>query len=466
MKAHCIYGPPGTGKTTELVRLINDVLQRNPDASVGFLSHTRVAAKEAVKRAVCKLPESHAMTLHSLCYQLVGVQKQQVITTERLQAFGKEVGVEITGRTVDSELELSEGDAMLAILSLARNRMADREQVYDESDRPGDLSRFNFFCKSYENWKASRGYVDFDDMLYLYTRRQPAHRYQVLFIDEFQDTSKLQHMVVDSLLETVHLAYVAGDDDQAIFIWAGAVPSGMVSFEARHHAKRKILDQSYRIPKRVHKLAQALIAQVPDRVDKEYKPRDEMGTLEFYGRLEHADYDKPCTVLYRDRAMRGAFEEYFIRELIPYRTQVGFRSPLDTRYGKAVAALDKLIRTGERPRMVGIEKVLTPLGVRAWEAAKTFPRCRWSNLVEIPERHRYYLDHVEIFEPRVSLCSIHSFKGAEDDHIILGTGMSGRSYANLSIDKPQEDRTFYVGVTRARHKLTIVEGDNSYPMPR
>lgn len=467
MKSHVIYGPPGTGKTTTLVRLINQVIEKNPRSPIVFLSHTRAAAREAVSREGCKLSEDNAMTIHSLCYRACGVSRAQVVTTDRLVAFGDEIGIPISGNSPDSERELEEGDLMLAIYDLARARLTDPMEEYERSDRPGTPKEFAFFCDSYNNWKANFGYVDFTDMLTLYLRRGPELPYSVFFVDEFQDLSLLQNKVLRAMIANAKLFYAAGDDDQAIFTWAGADARGMADFERDYDAQRKILGQSYRIPQTVHALANEVIDRCSERVEKEYAPREEKGEVQRISHLELIDYNQPLTVLYRDRSARAAFENYFIENFIPYETRVGYPSPLQTKPGRTIRMLDRVFRGEEvDPRHVKVLRDrLTPLGVRALEAKKRLSRGhRWSDYVVMPARISQYLDEVGDQEARITMSSIHSYKGSEADHIVLSTGMSQRTYMNLSRNPDEEHRVFYVGITRAKHKLTIVEGENPYDL--
>ena len=46
--------------------------------------------------------------------------------------------------------------------------------------------------------------------------------FDVVFIDEAQDLSPLQWKLYDLLKQKATDIYLAGDDDQAIFAWAGA----------------------------------------------------------------------------------------------------------------------------------------------------------------------------------------------------------------------------------------------------
>ena len=63
--------------------------------------------------------------------------------------------------------------------------------------------------------------------------RTPSLAHVVL--DEAQDLSPLQWQMIDKMLSfpQVEEVTIAGDDDQAIYEWAGADPHGMAGFAER-----------------------------------------------------------------------------------------------------------------------------------------------------------------------------------------------------------------------------------------
>lgn len=62
---------------------------------------------------------------------------------------------------------------------------------------------------------------------------------------------------------------------------------------------------------------------------------------------------------------------------------------------------------------------------------------------------------------RLRMSSIHGAKGREADHVVLLNGMTGKTAVGYELDKDSERRVFYVGVTRARKRLTIVTAENA-----
>ena len=69
------------------------------------------------------------------------------------------------------------------------------------------------------------------------------------------------------LSANVNKTYIAGDDDQAIYEWSGARPDRFVDYEG----KNIVLNQSFRIPKTVHNVAERISNKIRKRADKEFK---------------------------------------------------------------------------------------------------------------------------------------------------------------------------------------------------
>jgi len=82
----------------------------------------------------------------------------------------------------------------------------------------------------------------------MFLKRGRAPKLDVMFVDEAQDLSPLQWAVVRKLCDHADKIYIAGDDDQAIYRWAGADVDYLIS----NSKNAIVLKQSYRIPKSIH----------------------------------------------------------------------------------------------------------------------------------------------------------------------------------------------------------------------
>ena len=60
-------------------------------------------------------------------------------------------------------------------------------------------------------------------------------------------------------------------------------------------------------------------------------------------------------------------------------------------------------------------------------------------------------------DPKINLSTIHGAKGGEADNVMLMTDISRKAYEAMEKDSDDECRVFYVGVTRAKRALHIVQ---------
>lgn len=468
MKAYAIYGPPGTGKTTELIRIQRDLIKQGRDPrGIAFLSHTKTAAAEIVGRAPENERAGHASTIHSMVYRLCGISNGQVIDIDKLKEFSELVHVPIVGRGPEQE-EVEIGDEFLAIYDLSRARMESPEVTYADSHRPGSFALFKKFYVAYKDWKDTYGYIDFTDMLQKYIDRPVNHGIAVFIIDEAQDLSPLQWQVVDMMAKWANHIIISGDDDQAVFYWGGADPQGMTKFEKKYDAKRKILEQSWRIPLVVHELANEIISPVKNRVEKEYKPRDEQGVLQRHSTFLTAPLDgKNTLILFRNHAIRKDMEETLIDHGLPYTVRSGMPGLFQNRFANAIRIWYRLMEEGSlSDRDASALKRCAQSMTAQYLSNKDFGRLSsmtWQNALKIPYWMMEYYNKVDLnAEPTIEMSSIHGAKGHEADRVIVNTGMTQRTVESSVKDPDSEARVWYVAVTRAKHELHIVEGESGY----
>ena len=103
------------------------------------------------------------------------------------------------------------------------------------------------------------------------------NKLDVIFIDEAQDLSKIQWDMIEKIEKDNGCdVWIAGDDDQAIFGWAGADVDSFIDWDATEMP----LKQSVRVPKTVQQKALSIISRVKDnRLEKDYLPRQLSGQV-------------------------------------------------------------------------------------------------------------------------------------------------------------------------------------------
>lgn len=323
-----IYGPPGTGKTTDLLRLVDEYIQAGvkPDR-IAYLAFTVKAAREAIERATAKFGLAAEnlpwfRTIHSLAFRALSLSSAQVLKKRHLSEICKRLGFEFSGY-----VELEEGstatslggDRLLFLEGLSRAKMVPYEQQFEQSSEDCSWYEFELLTKALTQFKEAYHLLDFNDMLELaYNATLPD--FDVLIVDEAQDLSALQWRLVEKLAERTPYVHVAGDDDQAIFRWAGADPSRFVAFGE----SGRVLVQSYRVPQRVHEMATGLISQVRDRPEKVYGHRPHQGNVDYVVGHEDLDLSRgQWLVLARNSYLLKDVQERCIRDGLGYVGRAG-----------------------------------------------------------------------------------------------------------------------------------------------
>jgi DNA helicase-2/ATP-dependent DNA helicase PcrA len=418
--------------------------------------------------------------LHSLCFRQLGLTSREVLQGPRLQEFAQYAGIRINGRFSDDGTfaGFEEGDRILFMENLARVHERSLRVQYDLDDDGLSWHKVQSVVRALENFKREEGLVDYTDMLKDFADMRAGVGLRCLFVDESQDLTPLQWRVVVNLAQGVQRMAVAGDDDQAIYVWAGADVGHMLALEGR----RRVLAQSYRVPRAIQRVATGLIDDIHHRQPKQWAARDDEGIVDDQEDIYDVDVAKG-TVLVLAR------NSYILDDIVaPSLRLQGFlferhghpsvkRSIVqaisaweELRAGHAqpasvireVYALTKHVKYGHRtlPRvdddaMLTLDELTTAHGLETtavWhDAFDGLPPAMRSYLLAIRKRGEKLLA-----APRIRLSTIHGSKGGEADHVVLMLEMASRTQREMSHAPDDERRVWYVAATRAREQLTIV----------
>lgn len=456
-----IVGPPGTGKTTTLLNLLDDYLGRGVSPKdVGYISFTVKAADEAKSRATERfgfrkdeLPWFR--TLHSLAFRWLRLDTKMIMKRQHYSQICEKLGIEYSGFMVLDEGVMLPGgyagDRMLFHEGLARVRMISLAEQYNRSTEDFSLSELSRLKSTLEAYKDSYSLMDFNDMLTLMLAEKSPPRFKVLFIDEAQDLSRLQWAVVHKLIANSEQVYIAGDDDQAIFAWAGADPDSFINMPGQVTT----LAKSYRLPKAVHRLSEAVIRGVSNRRPKEFSSRDEEGLVSFVSDISDIDMSQgDWLVLARNKYLLNPAEQLCEMEGFAYDSK---DSPMRTDQAAAIRAYENLragkdITDDDRALIKKYGAKVDGTGP-IWHEAFTRLGQDVKDYFIACLRRKESITRT----PRIKLSTIHGAKGGEATNVVIYSDMSYKSFEEMTNDPDNELRVFYVAATRAKQNLFIIE---------
>jgi DNA helicase-2/ATP-dependent DNA helicase PcrA len=492
------FGPPGTGKTTTLLNLVDDALVKGITANdIGYFAYTRKASHEARDRAVVRFnldadkDFTYFRTLHSLAFRLLGLSSSDVLSEKHLKDFSNTIGIDLSQGTKNDDDEgftiYRSDHPMMRVADLARTTELGPEVAYNQSQLHEPRHLFLHVSKEYEAFKKKNNLIDFTDMLVKLSERPEIFpNFKLCFVDEAQDLTPLQWRVVNILNKQSERMYIAGDDDQGIYAWAGADLDRFVNLEGGS----EVLSQSYRVPRSIWEIAQKVCTRIKKRQPKTWFPREDDGLVhrvyDTYGLnfnpqeewliLAQANYMLSETA--GDLKRQGVFFERYGEASLGKRVRNAIFSwnHITSKNNKEISVAEaqnlfnhistgdgKLKRGGKALLKVAHEEDTFTYGVlrehfgleieetKNWQAA----------LDKIKPEDRAYAElllsrGVDISKkPKIKLSTIHGAKGGEADNVLLHLDLTGKALEEMARNPDNANRVLYVGITRAKKQLIL-----------
>ena len=467
-----VVGPPGTGKTR---RLLNNVQRYTdigvPISKIGYFAFTRKAANEArdrflkIRTDLTKKDVKYFQTLHSLAFNRLGLKEENVMQELNYKAIGETCGIQIKYASYETNNWngiFSSNSEYLTMINLARVRQI---SVTDQLDRNEHLSRIErdkleAIEKEINNYKKVYGLIDFTDMIQKFLDKDVVPDLDVIFVDEAQDLSLIQWSMINKIEQDTKCdVWIAGDDDQAIFGWAGADVDSFINYEAEEIP----LKQSERVPTNIQKMALNVIERIQEnRIDKEYFPKSESG--EIFERYKLTDIDMSTgdwLILTRTKSILKSIPTYLKKKGYFFETaqgnSIGKSLYEDTKHWynlqKKISIPDiHLQRVKERI------KGSMNLSLKWYDA--------FNNVSESQITYMRLLllnNEDPTGTPRIKVSTIHGAKGGEATNVILFLNETENTVkgARKSIAKRDEEyRVWYVGLTRSMKNLYLIKSKN------
>ncbi len=340
----------------------------------------------------------------------------------------------------------------------------------------------------YPNFKKKRGIKDYTDLITEFNKIDQCPKLDLVIVDEVQDLKPNEWQMIMIMIKRAQASYLAGDDDQAIYSWSGADVSKLIDLDSH----LQVLNQSYRIPKTVFEKSNNLVSRINKRIDKTWKPREEEGQVRNTN-FESID-------LRRGQWLILGRTNYYINEVAQelknkgylfeknnylsiskevaaaYRAWIGLQNKQELSYDD-VKAMYQFMPVGKQGVSRGkkglagadVEGLYTYIDLQKEWGLNTPVETPWElALNRISESDRLYIKHIlnsghEIDEKaNIKLSTIHGAKGGESQNVILFSDISKRINDNMWVNRDDERRVFYVGMTRAKENLYIVPSTSPY----
>jgi ATP-dependent DNA helicase UvrD/PcrA len=373
---------------------------------------------------------------------------------------------------------------------------------------PVDATRMVAVYRAYEEVKRRAGMLDFEDLLLITAAAIEEHRdvaeeirarYRHFVVDEYQDVNPLQQRLLEAWLGGRDDICVVGDANQTIYSFTGATPDYLLDFRRRYPGAVEVrLERDYRSTPQVVELANRLIsgarrysharlrlvgqrADGPEPVLVEYddEPAEAAAVAASCAQLVAAGVPAAeIAVLFRVNAQSEQYEAALSAAGVPYVVRGAERFFERPEVRQALMLLRGAARSAgdDDPLVDTVRDVLSAAG---WDPTApptgSAARERWESLSALVQlateqdptaglvdfcaelEARAAAQHVPTLQG-VTLASLHAAKGLEWDVVFcvgLTEGTVPIQHASTDEQVEEERRLLYVGVTRARERLTL-----------
>lgn len=361
----------GSGKTHTLVRRVKNMLDNGvKPGSIMMTTFTKKASEEMTTRLGTLVPKIKVMqmtigTTHSIGYRILAKEydnmnhpmsaafkKRNILMGSKQKYFAEEVVKEIMyDRKVPygmkEEIKEIPIPAFLKAIGLSKNQ-GEGAPEYEALNYGKNIRMDSYieFYNRYESKKFSERAIDADDMLFLLWKLFKEHPdvlakyqkiYEYILVDEAQDNNTIQYELFGMLAYPQNNLLLVGDCDQSMYGFRGARPDEFINYANTRGMQRVALESNYRSNPAILDVANSLIVNNKQRLDKKliahkeddsdcvgYTANKDEGAeandivSDIEAQINNGRKHKDLAILYRTNAQSRALEDKLILAGFPY----------------------------------------------------------------------------------------------------------------------------------------------------
>lgn len=295
--ATLLLAVPGSGKTTVIVArtgYLLHVVGIDP-RNILTITFTKAAAREMKERFIKKFGEvnglvPHFSTINSFCLSVIKTcAREKHITIPELVPNNEPIIRDIARTMMRDYPSDSTIKSLAQSIGKVKNELMENEQIKQIEEEGIDF--YEFYLK-YKAHLTDNGLMDFDDQLLMANELLDTYpdilarakkQYRYISLDEAQDTSLVQHRIVQKLVGKDGNIFMVGDEDQSIYGSRGAYPEALLSFESDYNNASVIyMETNFRSDQKIVLAANQFIKRNKERHDKNMHPNStEEGKINF-----------------------------------------------------------------------------------------------------------------------------------------------------------------------------------------
>ncbi len=343
---------PGSGKTTVLVNRLGYMIycRKIEPEHILTLTYTVAATKDMSERFTSIFGEEVSAslefrTINGICAKiiqhygrLIGKKAYELVTDDKVT--GK-ILTDIYIKEMGDYPTESDIKGVRTLITYCKNMLLTSEEI-KTLGKDQDIDIFPIY-EAYNAELKRRELMDYDDqMVYVYRMLKGSpellrfyqEKYRYICVDEAQDTSKVQHMIIGLLSGKDGNLFMVGDEDQSIYGFRAAYPEALLNFEKDHpRAKVLVMDQNFRSNAAIVSAADTFIRHNSMRHDKHMQAtrqkESDINYICLNNRRNQYNYlakvavsvDNQTAVLYRDNESIIPLVDILERQGISYRVR-------------------------------------------------------------------------------------------------------------------------------------------------